>query len=101
VDTAVLGKIVTERDELLRTTDPEIAGLYAPLFRFFDREVRNLPGIRPEEVGRLVCRVLSARRPKAQYLIGPGARKMKNLAHLPVRLREFLMFQAIHGGRRP
>jgi len=101
VDTAVLGKILAEREELLRAASPQIAALYAPLFRFFDREVRNLPGIQPEEVGRLVARVLSTRKPRARYLIGPGARKMKNLARVPLRLRDRMMFQAIFGGRRP
>jgi short-subunit dehydrogenase len=101
VDTAVLGKILAEREALVRAADPEVAALYAPLFEFFDREVKDLPGIPPEEVGKVVSRALRARKPRAQYLIGPGAKKMRNLARLPVGLRDRLMFQAIYKARQP
>ena len=37
--------------------------------------------------------------PKAEELIGPGARKMKNLARLPIRLRDWLMYKAIYSER--
>jgi NAD(P)-dependent dehydrogenase (short-subunit alcohol dehydrogenase family) len=84
VDTEVLGKIVSDRDAMIRAADPEIVELYSPLIEFFDREVKVLPGIAPVEVGRVVARALMTAKPKAQYLIGPGARKMKNLARLPV-----------------
>jgi len=99
VDTAVLDKILAQREELRRAVPPEVFDLYAPLFEFFDRDVKNLPGIPPEEVARVVAGALSARRPRAHYLVGPGARKMKNLAHLPLRIRDALMFKALYGGR--
>jgi short-subunit dehydrogenase len=97
VDTTVLDKILAQREELRQATPPEIFDLYAPLFEFFDREVKALPGIPPEEVAGVVARALSDRKPKAQYLIGPGARKMKNLARLPRRLRDALMCKALYG----
>jgi len=100
VDTAVLGKILEERERLARAADPAVLELYSPLFAFFDREVRGLPGIPPEEVARVVARALTARKPKAQYLVGPGARKMRNLSRLPRRLREGLMYKALYGGRQ-
>jgi NAD(P)-dependent dehydrogenase (short-subunit alcohol dehydrogenase family) len=100
VDTAVLGKILTERQKLKQAAAPEVLELYSPLFEFFDREVKNLPGISPEDVALVVARAFSARRPRAQYFIGPGARKMNNLARLPLRFRDILLYKALHGRRR-
>jgi NAD(P)-dependent dehydrogenase (short-subunit alcohol dehydrogenase family) len=100
VDTAVLGKILEERERLARAADPAVLALYSPLFAFFDREVKGLPGIPPEDVARVVARALTARAPKPQYLVGPGARKMRNLSRLPRGLREGLMYKALYRGRR-
>ena len=100
VDTAVLGKILAERQKLVQAAPPDVLELYSPLFEFFDREVKDLPGIPPEEVALVVDRALSARRPKARYLVGPGARKMKNLAHLPLGVRDALFCKALYGRRR-
>jgi NAD(P)-dependent dehydrogenase (short-subunit alcohol dehydrogenase family) len=101
VDTAVLGKILEEREQLAKDADPAVLELYSPLFEFFDREVRDLPGIPPGELARVVAKALDTRKPKAQYLVGPGARKMRNLARLPRGLRERLMYRALYGGEKP
>lgn len=100
VDTAVLDKILEQREAMARTADPAVLELYSPLFEFFDREVKNLPGVPPEEVARMVAEALAAPRPKPQYLVGPGARKMRNLARLPRGLRDGLMYKALYGGSR-
>lgn len=97
VDTEVLSKILVERNAMVSAADPAVAGLYSPLFEFFDREVKDLPGIPPIEVAQVIARALRSEKPKAQYLVGPGARKMKNLARLPRALRERMMYQAIYG----
>jgi NAD(P)-dependent dehydrogenase (short-subunit alcohol dehydrogenase family) len=99
VDTAVLGKIIADRDRVIRDAAPEIVELYSPLIEFFDKEVKNLPGIPPDAVGRVVAKALSTERPRAHYLIGPGARKMKNLARLPVGLRDLMLYKAIYTRR--
>ncbi len=99
VDTEVLGKIVSDRDAMIRAADPEIVELYSPLIEFFDREVKDLPGIAPVEVGRVVARALTTNKPKAHYLVGPGAKKMKNLARLPVGLRDWMLRAAIYSRR--
>ena len=99
VDTEVLGKIVADRKAMIEAADPEIVSLYTPLIEFFDREVKGLPGIPPLEVGRAVKNALTAVKPKAHYLIGPGARKMKNLARLPVGLRDRLLYSTIYSRR--
>jgi NAD(P)-dependent dehydrogenase (short-subunit alcohol dehydrogenase family) len=101
VDTAVLGKILEEREQLAKASDPTVLELYSPLFEFFDREVKDLPGIPPEDVAKVVTEALTTRRSHAQYLVGPGARKMKNLSKLPRGLREGLMYKALYGARKP
>ena len=96
VDTAVLGKIIADREKMIEATPPEVVELYTPLVEFFDKEVKELPGIPAIEVGKIVAQALTTDKPKAQYLIGPGAKKMKNLARLPVGLRDWLMVKAIY-----
>lgn len=96
VDTAILGKIIADRDKMIEAAPPEVAKLYAPLIEFFDKEVKELPGIPATEVGKVVAQALTTEKPKAQYLIGPGVKKMKNLARLPVGLRDWLMVKAIY-----
>lgn len=100
VDTEVLSKIESERARMIAAAAPDIASLYAPLLDFFDREVRSLPGVPPEVVARVAATALTAKRPRARYLVGPGARKMLHLARLPVRLRDRLLYKAIYGRRR-
>jgi NAD(P)-dependent dehydrogenase (short-subunit alcohol dehydrogenase family) len=96
VDTAVLGKIIADRDKMIEAAPAEIVELYSPLIEFFDKEVKELPGIPAIEVGKVVAQALTTEKPKAQYLIGPGAKKMRNLARLPVGLRDYLMVKAIY-----
>lgn len=96
VDTAVLGKIEADRKKMIEAADAEVVKLYAPLLEFFDREVKGLPGVPPSKVANVVARALTAKRPKAAYLVGPGAKKMRNLAWIPVRVRDFLMYNAIY-----
>jgi NAD(P)-dependent dehydrogenase (short-subunit alcohol dehydrogenase family) len=99
VETAVLGKIVAEREAMVSDAPPEVVKLYRPLIEFFDREVKDLPGIPPVKVSEVVERALTRARPKPLYLVGPGARKMKNLARLPVGLRDWMLAKALYSRR--
>lgn len=101
VNTAVLGKIVADRERMVRDAPPEVLDLYSPLMEYFDTKVKDLPGISPDDVARVVATALRTDRPKAHDVVGPGARKMRNLAHIPTRLRDRLLLRAIHGGGRP
>ena len=100
VETAVLGKILAEREAMVRDADPEVAELYRPLWEFFDREVKDLPGIPPVEVARIVAETLTAAKPRAHATVGPGAKKMKNLARLPVALRDWMLAKALYSRKR-
>lgn len=99
VDTEALGKIETDRQAMLRETDPETADLYSPLIEYFDSRVKDLPGIQPIDVARVIERELKAVRPRAHLEVGPGSRKMKNLARLPVGLRDWLLAKAVYSRR--
>jgi NAD(P)-dependent dehydrogenase (short-subunit alcohol dehydrogenase family) len=100
VETEALGKIVANREHMIDNADPEILDLYKPLLEFFDREVKNLPGIQPIEAARVIARELTAASPKAHLEVGPGATKMKNLARLPVGLRDWLLAKAVYSRRK-
>jgi len=97
VDTAVLDKIIADREKTVAATQPEIVKLYSPLLEYFDQEVKGIEGIPAIEVSKIVHKALTDNPPQAQYLIGPGVKKMRNLARLPVRLRDRLMYKALYG----
>ena len=96
VNTSVLGKILDDRNKMLEKAQPEIVKLYSQLIEFFDKEVKNIPGIDADEVAKTIAEALTQQKPKTQYLIGPGAKKMKVLARFPVRLRDKMMYKAIY-----
>jgi short-subunit dehydrogenase len=100
VDTEVLAKILAEREAMVEASDPGTVELYRPLMEFFDNVVQVLPGIPAAAVGKTVGMALSAARPKAEYLVGPGARKMKNLSRLPRKLRDRMMYRTLYKGRK-
>lgn len=100
INTDVLGKIIAERQKMVDAAPPEIAKLYEPLIKFFDKEVKTIPGIDAVEAAKVVGKALTAPKPLPQYLIGPGAKKMKKLAGLPVWLRDWLMYTTIYKPRK-
>ncbi|MFC2113082.1 SDR family NAD(P)-dependent oxidoreductase [Bacteroidota bacterium] len=96
VNTKVLDKILVDRKKMLDQTPPEITNLYLNLIEYFDREVKNIPGIEAIEVAKVIAESLSNPKPKVQYLVGPGAKKMKMLACFPTRMRDNMMLKAIN-----
>jgi short-subunit dehydrogenase len=96
VNTAVLEKIISDRTKMIESADEEVVSLYFRLIEYFDKEVKNIPGIDAIEVAKVISRALFLKRPKTQYLIGPGSVKMKRLAGLPVWLRDLLLYRAIY-----
>jgi len=96
VNTSVLGKIEDDRKKMLEKANPEIVNKYGLLIEYFDKEVKDIPGIEAIEVAKIICDALSSSKPKAQYLIGPGTKKMKMLAGFPRKMRENMLFKAIY-----
>ena len=96
VETAVLNKIINSRQKMMDAAPPEVLSLYMPLIEYFDREVKDIPGIPAIEVAKVITDALTNESPKSQYLIGPGSKKMKNLAKLPPKLRDKMFDNAIY-----
>lgn len=96
VNTNVLGKIERDRNKMIDSASPEIAIKYLTLIKYFDKEVKHIPGIDAIEVAKTISDALSRSKPKAQYLIGPGAKKMKILSAMPRRMRENMLYKAIY-----
>ena len=92
----MLGKILGDRQKMINQADPETLKLYSTLIEYFDKEVKNIPGIEPLEVARVISKVLVEDKPKTQYLVGPGARKMKMLSRFPAKMRDNMLYNAIH-----
>ena len=96
VNTKVLDKILVDRKKMLDQTPPEVTNLYLNLIEYFDREVKNIPGIEAIEVAKVIVESLRNPKPKVQYLVGPGAKKIKMLACFPTRMRDNMMLKAIN-----
>ena len=79
----------SDKNQLLKESTGE-------LIEYFDREVKNIPGIEALEVARVISRAILDERPKIRYLVGPGARKMKVLSRFPAKTRDKMLYKAIH-----
>ncbi len=97
VETEVLGKIEASRGELLASVPSEKLSLYRPLLDYFDAEVKDLPSISAKRAASVLARALTDTKPKRRYLVGPGARKMSVLSHLPAGVRDRMLAKAIYG----
>ena len=96
VETAVLDKIINNREKMMAAAPPDVLTLYMPLIEYFDKEVKDIPGIPALDVAHVIADALTAESPKSQYLIGPGAKKMKNLAKFPPGLRDKMFHKTIY-----
>lgn len=96
VNTSVLGKILDDRIRMIDQAKSEVTELYRDLIEYFDREVKNIPGIEADEVARVISKALMEVKPKSQYLVGPGAKKMKMLSRFPEKMRDKMLYKAIH-----
>ena len=96
VNTKVLGKIEADRKKMISNSKPEIFEQYRTLIEFFDKEVKNIPGIDAIEVSKIIGKAISDKNPRANYLIGPGAKKMSVLSRFPAKMREKMLHNAIY-----
>lgn len=96
VNTSVLGKIMDDRNKMLEQAQTEIVNLYKQLIDYFDKEVKNIPGIEAIEVAKVISQALIHAKLKSQYLIGPGAKKMKVLSRFPSGMRDNMLYKAIY-----
>ncbi len=89
VDTAIWGKATSVLDETAENLTPRGRELYGPVVALRDRFRPH--GIPAERVARLVEKALTARRPRARYLIGADVRTTSLLRYFPVRLRDWII----------
>jgi NAD(P)-dependent dehydrogenase (short-subunit alcohol dehydrogenase family) len=89
VETPIWDKGRAYLDDLVGSATPEAAELYDPVVALRERLGANSMPV--EVVSRAVEHALTARRPKARYLLGREARITALLRFLPVRLRDWLI----------
>ena len=98
IATAIWQKGAARAEELSRGFDPESAALYAArVARFREVALSRGPGADAEEVAQAVEHALTARRPRARYLVGRDAHLRAWIERLPTRLRDRLLARALTG----
>ena len=98
IRTAIWSKGAERAEELSRGFATETAELYAArVARFREVALSRGPGADPDEVAKVVEHALTARRPKARYLVGRDAHLRAWLERLPTRLRDRVLERALTG----
>lgn len=99
IATPIWRKSLASALELADRMSPRAAELYGAALRGVEERVRTIGGIPPERVARVVAHALTARRPRARYLVGADARVGVALNALPTRLRDSLVARRMPGAR--
>jgi NAD(P)-dependent dehydrogenase (short-subunit alcohol dehydrogenase family) len=96
IATPIWRKGAERAQELSAGFEPERAALYAPaVARFREVALSRGPGVDPDVVAKAVEHALTARRPKARYLVGRDAHIRAWLERLPPRLRDRVLAKAL------
>ena len=82
-------------DTMLEKMPPQVVELYGPAMRVVRSRVSRLPGASTEGVVRAVLHALTARRPRARYLVGIDARARLILNWMPWRMRDRTVAKAL------
>lgn len=89
--TSIFAKADTAARAALAATEPEQVALYRNhLAAVASAAAKQKPGP-VDAVARVVVKAIQARRPRRRYAVGPGARQLGVLSHLPARLRDRLI----------
>jgi NAD(P)-dependent dehydrogenase (short-subunit alcohol dehydrogenase family) len=101
VKTPIWGKGLSAADELEAQMPPEAERDYGNIIQAMRREVAKIEsetGLDPEEVADVIARALTARRPRARYLVGREAKMRAYLAKLlPDRAMDALVARTLRG----
>ncbi len=98
IRTAIWEKGATRADELRDGLPPEALGLYADrMARLRQVALARGPGADPDDVAKAVEHALTARRPKARYLVGRDAHLRAWIERLPTRLRDRVLAKILTG----
>lgn len=102
VETPIWERSMNEGRQMLETLPEAVRTRYEPLIRAVEHATAKgrRRAVSAEQVAKVVCAALSARRPKARYLVGRDAKLMAHLlGRLPDRLRDFVILRMLGGGR--
>jgi NAD(P)-dependent dehydrogenase (short-subunit alcohol dehydrogenase family) len=102
ISTSMFERVRRRSDSLLERIPEEARRLYDPTIeamRAVTQEEFRLAS-RPEVVARVVEKALTARRPKAHYLVGRNGRLEALVASLPDRLRDVVLTRALRLPRK-
>lgn len=97
--TPIWDKSATLTTGSMEGADPERVELYRSLIEVGSSFARkaSVEGMPVEEVARTVLKALTARRPRARYLLGRRVWQRVVLEKLPVRLRDWILFRGSAG----
>jgi NAD(P)-dependent dehydrogenase (short-subunit alcohol dehydrogenase family) len=96
IATPIWRKGAERADELRGGFDEERASLYASaVTRLREVALARGPGVDPDEVAKAVEHALTAKRPKARYLVGRDAHIRAWIERLPTRLRDRVLARAL------
>lgn len=94
IKTPIWQKSLSAAERLVADIPQEAHILYGPATNAMQAGITRLDGLPPDRVADVVAHALTARRPKARYVVGRDARLGIALTYLPTRLRDRLI-----GGR--
>ena len=96
IATPIWRKGASRADELREGLAPEAAALYAgAIARFRQVALARGPGADADVVAKAVEHALTAKRPKARYLVGRDAQVRAWIERLPTRLRDRVLAKAL------
>ena len=97
IATPIWRKAAALADEIAAGADPATIELYRPAMDAFRRAAaeRARHGMPADEVAKAVEHALSARTPKARYLVGPDATARARLQRLPARTRDRILLRRL------
>jgi NAD(P)-dependent dehydrogenase (short-subunit alcohol dehydrogenase family) len=93
IHTDAIDKLARDLKTAERDFGPRGWALYGQAFGAMAGKAlaRETAGSAPEAVAAVVSRAITARRPRARYLVGKDARRLATLAKLPPRARDVLL----------
>jgi NAD(P)-dependent dehydrogenase (short-subunit alcohol dehydrogenase family) len=97
IATPIWGRGQEQADRIVERADPQRVELYADQIEAYRDVARRTGerGIAPEKVAATIERALTARRPRARYLVGADARAQARIRHLiPTRLLDRVIARA-------
>jgi NAD(P)-dependent dehydrogenase (short-subunit alcohol dehydrogenase family) len=98
IDTPIWQKGAQRADALRERVDPGLWQLYAPAVeKFRSVALSRGPGADPDLVAKAVEHALTAKRPKARYLVGRDAHLRAWIERLPTRWRDRMLARALTG----